>query len=139
MNTEQSLKTTGNRQQEERKRKKREGKGHQSRRHYDRDSERQRGERAAVGELFGCSEGRGVVCWLMVGMEHLMIICLFSDGLHGMAHLFYMSEPPHVARTRVHTSSQRRRWNTNHRPNLLCTQAGHQRRQRTTNVVALTF
>lgn len=49
-----------------------------------------------------------MACWLMAAMEHLMIICLFSDGLHGMAHLFSMSESLHVART----YSQRRRGHT---------------------------
>lgn len=44
----------------------------------------------------------------MVWMEHLRTI-LFSDGLHGIAHLFYMSESPRVARTHG-THLQRRRW-----------------------------
>lgn len=73
--------------------------------------DRERGEWAAVGELVGCRGGKAMVCWLMAGMEHLMIICLFSDGLHGIAHLFYMSESPHVARTQ-HTHSQSRRRHT---------------------------
>lgn len=114
VNTEQScsgFEMTGNSQEEKGKREKRERKGHQSRRYYGGQTDRQRGEWAAVGELFGCSEGKAVVCWLIVGMEHLMIICLFSDGLHGIAHLFYTSEPLHVARTE-HTHSQRRRWHT---------------------------
>lgn len=48
---------TGNSQGERRNGEKRERKGHQGRRHYD----GQRGEWAAVGELFGCSEGKAVV------------------------------------------------------------------------------
>lgn len=69
---------TGNSQGERRNGgKKRERKGHQGRRHYD----GQRGEWAAVGESFGCSEGKaGGSCWLVVAMEHLIVICLFSDG-----------------------------------------------------------
>ncbi len=144
-NTEHScseFEMKGNSQEEKRKRKKRERKGHQSRRYYGGQTDRQRGEWAAVGELFGCSEGEAVACWLIVGMEHLMIICLFSDGLHGIAHLFYMSESLHVARTE-HTHSQRRRWHT---PALThwggtglyriyyTTQLGHQKSQDRSNV-----
>lgn len=57
--------------------------------------------------------GEGCVCWLMVGTEHLMII-LLSDGLHGIAHLFYMTEPPHGARTQnTHSEVQEVTQHTN--------------------------
>lgn len=77
---------------------------HITRRYHAGQTQIDRGEKEQqLGNCLGVVRGKAVMCWLTVGMEHLIITCLFSDGLHGIAHLSCMSKSLHGARAETLT------------------------------------